>query len=679
MMLQVLLVAISVVTIHVLGCSPDRNASPGSTNEPDSDTDSDTKTSEETNRAADRAALYVIVEDSSYVRDGNWTPPNSRTVDYPTEGIDLGQGWDNLRDTKTYGRCVEFSPEEAGGQLAKIEIKRIFDTDSLRRSLSVTTSASAKANFGVGGGGASVKQSFVKSSAVNSQFLNLLVKGAVQNGVTFATPAKTDRGFIELTPSAKELIGDGDSASARDAFLKHCGDSFVAAIERGAELFALYQFSSKKKADTEERTTSIEASGSYLAFSGSVSTSRTSTLEVLNSNEVSGLRYLHTAHRGLRLPYNEESINNALASLGSAPEAADAQPYRINVVRYDSLPGWPGDQLQSGPATREALVALHHRLTDLAETVRDIEKKPGDYELDFPPDVQSRGSLYKLLTKRIQRYAKFLADCEEDKEADLTEEEREAALKRCSNQPGDVIFSDYPFRALMPLHKTRKIVGVKKEELEKELKALQEQYAKKRVYYGGHGGGGGSALCPDLPEHFQCRAIEKQINEKSQELDLYKLNNDQRELAESRYRYWIEEIAAEREEDRAIGGGLTASELAMYRREIYCQYEIPPDSVRCPEKSLGEMLFEGEVASYSKLEELDITGAALATPLESWNDLETKIATFVDSSIGRVPHHYELVDPVFSTVSGAYRVKGKVQITYLQVANDQTAMLLSAR
>src|SRR5467141_1648387 len=138
-----------------------------------------------------------LVEASSYymersAEERTWITPNSRTVDYPPDGVSLGQGWDSLRDGKVQGRCIEFGVEQAGGQVARVQTIRIFDSDSLRRSINLSYSASASANFSVGAdASASVKSSFVSTSEVSSQFLSLLVKGEIQNGVAFVSAAAT--------------------------------------------------------------------------------------------------------------------------------------------------------------------------------------------------------------------------------------------------------------------------------------------------------------------------------------------------------------------------------------------------------------------------------------------------------------------------------------------------------
>lgn len=619
--------------------------------------------------------MSTLVENSSYYttmppNNAEWVAPSTRRVDYPPEGVTLGQGWDSLRDVKTQGQCIQFSVEEAGGQTAQVHTKRIFESDSLRRELGLSYSAAAKAKFGVGGGGASVKSTFLSSSEVNRQFLNLLVKGEVQNGVSFASPSKTPHGVIEFTDYAEKLLGPD-----RSEFIKYCGDSFVAAIERGAELYALYQFSSEEKKNKQEKSTSIAASGSYMGFSGSASTSTKSTREAVTKNELSGLKYFHSAHRGLRLPYNEESINAALASLGNAPEPSDAQPYRLQLVRYDSLPGWSGERLFNGPATRETLVAAYYRLSDLRDTAIDLERNPQNYSLDYAQEVKSRGILRDLFDQRLTELGNLLEKCETDKEGKLDVAERMKIVEECTTRANDIVFTDYPYRVLMPIENTHKrtvYTTPRKDELTKSISSLKNKYANTTVKVWKV-----RIPCPQAPQSDTCRSIQNQIRAQENELNLFLAENSFRDVAQSRYLFWIEEIAQAREEDGLVNGALTPSELAMYRREIFCQYGKTPDSVRCPENSLTEMLIKGHVIKQVKEDELDLQGETKNNPTDAWTSLQEKIAAHVDGSVGAVPHYFELLNPDFEEVktddqkSTAFRVKSKVAITYF-VQDDAT-------
>lgn len=120
-----------------------------------------------------------------------------------------------------------------GGQVARAEVRKIGESDSLRRAMNVSYSASAKAQFGAGGGEASAKADFASSAGINRSYLSLLVTGSAQNGVQYVSPAKTPNGAVELTASASNWLKDG-SEEGRDRFLRTCGDSFVAAVDVNA-------------------------------------------------------------------------------------------------------------------------------------------------------------------------------------------------------------------------------------------------------------------------------------------------------------------------------------------------------------------------------------------------------------------------------------------------------------
>ncbi len=628
------------------------------------------------------ADVRTLVERSSYRDEKDVLVfPAHRKVDYPPEGVNLGQGWDSLRDAPVPAQCVVFTPREAGGQTARVELRRILDADSLRHELAISYSASAKADFGVGGGGGSVKTNFVSSSEVSREFLNLLVKGEVQNGMEFASAEATPHGLIELSAFAQGVLQEARKAADDGPFVSLCGDSFVAAIQRGANLYALYQFSSDKKTDRTQKTTSIDANGSYLAFSGSASTSSTELLETVRDNKVSGLKYLHVAHRGLRLAYNEQTVYDSLASLGTALELKDASPYAVSLVRYDQLPGWKGDRLETGPATREALLAFYYRLKDLLSVASAIQKEPERYALGEGHDLATAAVMPSLLASRLAEVSKVLTECEKMRErigadqATKRDAARKAILKSCVTSSEDGLFSDYPFRALMPIERIRVNpihTKEKNDELKKRIDALESQYAHAIVSIVGP--------CANLPSQVGCPALARQIAQLKQELALFLAATQYADVAESRYLYWVKAAADIREEQGLVNGALQPSELAMWRREIFCQYGKSPDVVPCPTASLAEMAARGYVGRTISTAQISVSGKAMASKAEAWSSLEDAILEDIAKLAKGASHYFTLANERYSLTEGAgtyqFSVTGDVSLTSFQSADATRALAL---
>jgi hypothetical protein len=630
----------------------------------------------------------ALVESSSYFTDnGTWLPPRSRTVDYPSEGVNLGQGWDSLQERKTSAQCIEFASKVVGGQFASVETKRILESDTLRQSLNLSYSAAASAKFGIGGGEVSAKGSFLSSSEVNNQFLNLLVKGEVTNGVTFVAPPSTGNGTIELSAFAKNLLKGSNGVTN---FLKYCGDSFVASIERGANLFALYQFSSKQRQQNDASAQSLSVSGSYLAFSASGSTSEESTRAVASTNQITGLKYFHNAHRGLRLPYDEASIGASLASLGSAPELEDAKPFRLQLTRYDSLPGWdPASALNSGPATREALVAFYIRLSDLRDVMKHVQRDPSQFYVDNPADVISVKTLASVLDKKLIEIDKILRLCETEKQApSLDTEKRGSTIRLCTNRTRDIVFSDYPYRALMPIKKDRvvatpdnaKVIA----EYDRQITALDARYKETRQFKIPFGSAMGTlnSTCNQNPLLADCPAIANAIASTKTAKDV--AQGHFQNVAESRYKYWIESVARDREDAGLINGALSEPELAMFRREIYCQYGTSPDTAKCPTISLASMLLKGGVKKTRFAQLVDLTGESKTAPLDAWNNLHDKLIAKIDDLAGQRPHVFDESELTYTSVKNpgassetAFNLKGTVTIEFFEQlpADDLEAIL----
>src|SRR5262249_4835274 len=139
---------------------------------------------------------------------------------------------------------------------------------------------------------------------------------------------------------------------------------------------------------------------------------------------------------------------------------------------------------------------------------------------------------------------------------------RKAALKSCVTSKDDALFSDYPFRALMPIEVKRVKPHHTKEtndELKKRIDALEAQYAQRPVSFG---------PCVAIPSQLGCPELARQIAQLKQELVVYLNATRYADVAESRYLYWIKTAVDIREEQGLVNASMQPSELAMWRREI---------------------------------------------------------------------------------------------------------------
>lgn len=275
-----------------------------------------------------------------------------RQLDYPLDGVVLGNGWSTLTVTKTPGSCIEFQEAQDLAEDRTLDLKRVVDKYQLNRELNVSAEFQAKSIAGLGG---SAKASYAKSLEVKQESLSLVLVARVVQGAKFTAP-KPNLQSVRLTPNALAL-----AQGNLPEFIRQCGDTFVAAIHAGGEMNAQLNFDVASNDEKESISASISASG--MSFSGSASMSQT----MRQYREQNKLRILmHAAGgTGVPIPVNELELLDRLRNLPGDAKAAP-KAYRISVAPYSILPNWPGPDLQGQKfAEMERLIAQYQRFSSL--------------------------------------------------------------------------------------------------------------------------------------------------------------------------------------------------------------------------------------------------------------------------------------------------------------------------
>ena len=90
-------------------------------------------------------------------------PNQTFFVDYPVDGVDLGQGWHRESVSKAVATCIEFAVVEDTGQEQSMELSVVHDNSALMDALDV----SAEAEFKSIGYSASGKARYAKETEVS--------------------------------------------------------------------------------------------------------------------------------------------------------------------------------------------------------------------------------------------------------------------------------------------------------------------------------------------------------------------------------------------------------------------------------------------------------------------------------------------------------------------------------
>ncbi|ASP34086.1 hypothetical protein [Labrenzia sp. VG12] len=526
-----------------------------------------------------------VSETAGYWSDDKVVFPGSRVIDYPRSGVAIGAGWNSVDEQKAYATCISFKVESAGGQNASVSLKRIEDRDSLRREIELTYSAAAKAKFEIASADVSAKYNFYKKTNVESHSLNLLVKANLVNGVEFVSAPDGENQLLRsvtINDFGKGLLEKGP-----EEFFKHCGDSFVAAIERGAELYALYGFDEESNSEDTRKTSSISAGGGYLGFSGEASFKSKKLSETVSKRSVGALQYYHSAHRGLALPSSENSIYSTLAHLGNAMEVSDSYPFRVRLTRYTELPDF-SEKLKQGLLLNEKRVSFILRLEGLASYLERVIENPSAYSIGLRgKDIQFYKDLQDILLAKVEELSSKERKCRRLLSNDL----RDQILEECL-AASDGKYSDYFYRLEMPIHS--EFVRERTEEEARSISDLDSYIAHQENQKKGHlvkiykkakkckfkiGKGGICGYdhiregCNIHPSDRRCREFDSNIarakNKKSIIESQLALILD----ADSRYLHWIKGTSVERRKNGDLDGYLSNAELDNFRRLTSCQYQ----------------------------------------------------------------------------------------------------------
>ncbi len=292
-----------------------------------------------------------------------------QTFDYPEVGVQLRQGWNSDRAMPAPANCVTGSARPLELKSNTVTFQDVMDREQVHKAMR----ASAKGGYGT----FSAKASFSRSVNTTSTHRNVLATVDVLSGGHGLVPDETS-GRIELTPFALQLLNSGIGVSKSDRlerFYRHCGDSFVAALHKGASLSLLYSFV-MDEVDIKQMM-SVSAKGGF--GGGSASASARQSLDRTRSNTRINIEQIHSGGPA-GLPAD---VTQSLKRVNDFSREADSQAVgtKVQVISYRLLGNFPQDLRNEGIGSREVYMMLGQvwRLHDLAERYADAASAPNLY------------------------------------------------------------------------------------------------------------------------------------------------------------------------------------------------------------------------------------------------------------------------------------------------------------
>lgn len=284
-------------------------------------------------------------------------------VGYPLAGIVLGQAYDFVGQRFLPSVCVTGKSERLGARDMRSDFRDLHDRQQLFDSLK----ASASAEFGVKGLGASGAASFARTVAIDRQNRNILATVEVmKDGEQLAPPES----------AASVQFRTGVPTTEPDKFRAACGDGYAVAIRRGGKLHML--FSWKLEVEDVKETINASGSGSYGPWSGKASADKVRNR--LKVNGATSVQVLMTGGDRAATPATAASAV-AFATTFGAINDEQATPIEVVIVPYRLMSG-ASDAVRTMPLPDSAvrdLPAHYWRLSELANLYAKADVAPFDY------------------------------------------------------------------------------------------------------------------------------------------------------------------------------------------------------------------------------------------------------------------------------------------------------------
>ncbi len=268
-------------------------------------------------------------------------------LDYPQEGVVLGQGYNLLQDKVAYGNCVNFVPVQDPSQHINFRFEEVNSHSEVQSRTKISASGSMRMAIL----NASARLQFLSDEKFKLDTTKFILNAEVTNSSLFAAPSVSYKRGVSLPDAPVENGGkstnwrqvavDNDFriSTRGNALQNHqrCGHGFVAAIISGAAVDAFLTFSKSNAEALADINGGLKADiAGIFKVSGSFE-QRQSSVARQDSTSVSLFRY---GGESGSIAYDLAGLKDSIREL--TQDAAEApKPIRIGVLPYSALDNQP--------------------------------------------------------------------------------------------------------------------------------------------------------------------------------------------------------------------------------------------------------------------------------------------------------------------------------------------------
>lgn len=260
-------------------------------------------------------------------------------IEYPSEGVVLGQGYNLLEDRPSFATCVDFLPVQDPSQQVEYRFEEV-SSHTRTRSL---TDISASGSMRMAILNASARLSFLSNEEYSSDTTKFFLTARVTNSTLFAAPSLPYKAGVTVPNPAGSVIQDSvpqppagnqiriDPVDARN--VDKCGHGFVAAIVSGAAIDAFLTYSKEDAEALADIRGGLKADiGSVFKVSGSFQQRQ----ESVSNQERTSISLYRFGGRGTELAFDLTGLRSTLRDI--VRDATQApKPIRIGILPYRYL------------------------------------------------------------------------------------------------------------------------------------------------------------------------------------------------------------------------------------------------------------------------------------------------------------------------------------------------------
>ncbi|WP_298983113.1 hypothetical protein [uncultured Roseibium sp.] len=273
-------------------------------------------------------------------------------LEYPSDGVVLGQGYNLLEDRPSYASCVDFLPVQDPSQLVEYRFNEVNSHTETKSLTNISASGSMKMAIL----NASARLSFLSNETFSSDTTKFYLTARVTNSTLFASPSLPFKAGVSVpNPAANTITAseptspDGErlNIAPEDARnVEKCGHGFVAAIVSGAAIDAFLTFTKSDATSLADIKGGLEADiASVFKVSGNFQ-QRQESVSKQDSTSISLYRF---GGKGTQLAYDLKGLKQSLkdivkdATQTPKPIRVGILPYRYLYTQPDFSGAWSAD------------------------------------------------------------------------------------------------------------------------------------------------------------------------------------------------------------------------------------------------------------------------------------------------------------------------------------------------